>query len=186
MTEQLPPATRIQLILAKRGGRYGWIRKREWFAGAENDRRGIDDAVGTGFTQVVDSGGVGHAHLEVVERAHGIDRLPSDRESQDAYRHRWRGQEDVQVPVRLQTTPTQFGGSRWWFTCPLVVRGVACNRRVGKLHLPPGAKLFGCRQCHDLTYQSCQEAHQVERLVAWLGFPAELAPALAARFRGKG
>lgn len=78
--------------------------------------------------------------------------------------YRCRNNEDVQIPIHLQTTPTQFGGERWWFTCPLIVDGVACNRRAGKLHLPPGAKYFGCRKCHDLTYRSCQEAHQEERL----------------------
>ena len=78
--------------------------------------------------------------------------------------YRWRDSEDVRIPVHLQTTPTQFGGERWWFTCPLIVGGVACNRRAGKLHLPPGARYFGCRKCHDLTYRSCQEAHQEERL----------------------
>lgn len=74
--------------------------------------------------------------------------------------------EDVRIPVRLQTTPTQFGGERWWFTCPLVVNGIACNRRVGKLYLPPRAKYFGCRTCHGLTYQSSQEAHKMKRLPA--------------------
>ena len=68
--------------------------------------------------------------------------------------------------MRLQTTPAQFGGQRWWFTCPLIVDGMACNRRAGKLFLPPGAKYFGCRTCHGLTYRSCQEAHQTERLFA--------------------
>jgi hypothetical protein len=80
--------------------------------------------------------------------------------------YRWRDSEDVRIPVRLQTTPTQFGGERWWFTCPLIVNGMACNRRVGKLYLPPGARYFGCRKCHGLTYRSCQEAHQTERLFA--------------------
>jgi hypothetical protein len=28
---------------------------------------------------------------------------------------------------------------------------------VGKLYLPPPARYFGCRHCHDLTYTSCQE-----------------------------
>jgi len=82
--------------------------------------------------------------------------------------YRWRDSEDVRIPVHLQTTPTQFGGERWWFTCPLIVGGVACNRRAGKLHLPPGAKYFGCRKCHDLTYVSGQTAHQRERLFATL------------------
>jgi hypothetical protein len=82
--------------------------------------------------------------------------------------YRWANSEDVQIPIRLQTTPTQFGGERWWFTCPLVVGGTACNRRVGKVYLPPGARYFGCRRCHNLTYRSCQDAHESERLFARL------------------
>ena len=77
----------------------------------------------------------------------------------------WRDRKDVQISIHLETTPTQFGGERWWFTCPLIVRGVACDRRAGKLYLPPGARYFGCRACHNLTYRSSQEAHQAER---WL------------------
>jgi hypothetical protein len=82
--------------------------------------------------------------------------------------YRKRDSEEVRIPIRLQTTPTQFGGRRWWFTCPLIVGGVACNRRVGKLYLPPGARYFGCRTCHRLTYRSCQEAHQAERMARML------------------
>src|SRR6516165_10598970 len=89
--------------------------------------------------------------------------------------YRWRDAEGVRIPVRLETTPTQFGGRRWWFICPLIVRGVVCNRRAGKLYLPPGARYFGCRKCHDLTYRSCQEAHQTERSFGRLGFDAEVA-----------
>lgn len=99
--------------------------------------------------------------------------------------YRWRGTEDVSVPVRLETTPTQFGGRRWWFTCPLLVRGIACNRRAGKLYLPPGARYFGCRKCHDLTYRSCQEAHQAERVFGRLGLDAEDARLLASRWDRK-
>lgn len=71
--------------------------------------------------------------------------------------------ENIEIPVTLQSTPTHFGGERWWFTCPLIVNGVVCRRRVGKLYLPGGAKYFGCRHCHGLTYRSCQEAHSEER-----------------------
>jgi len=71
---------------------------------------------------------------------------------------------DVRLPIRLQVTRPTFGGARWWFTCPLVVRGRACQRRVGKLYLPPGGLYFGCRHCHDLTYTSCQESHKCDRL----------------------
>jgi hypothetical protein len=59
--------------------------------------------------------------------------------------------------VLLTTTRPRFGGLRWWFVCPLVVRGYACERRVGKLYLPPGSRYFGCRHCHELTYRSAQE-----------------------------
>ena len=76
--------------------------------------------------------------------------------------YRWRDKEDIQIPILLQTTPTNFGGSRWWLTCPLIVSGVACNRRVGKLYLPNGARYFSCRHCHDLTYESSQKARQKE------------------------
>src|SRR5262245_42288667 len=37
--------------------------------------------------------------------------------------YRLRVKEDVRVPIHLETTPTQFGGKRWWFICPLIVRG---------------------------------------------------------------
>ena len=99
--------------------------------------------------------------------------------------YRWRDEGDIRISVRLQTTPTNFGGQRWWFTCPLVVDGVACKRRAGKLHLPPGARYFGCRKCHDLTYRSSQEAHQTERFFAGLGrqigFDTEIGKLLASR-----
>jgi hypothetical protein len=47
---------------------------------------------------------------------------------------------------------------------PLIVNGRSCGRRVGKRYLPPGARYFGCRRCHDLTYTSCQESHRYDRL----------------------
>lgn len=74
--------------------------------------------------------------------------------------------EDVRLPIALQTTPTQFGGKRWWFTCPLLKDGKTCGRRVGKLYIPPCEKYFGCRQCHNLTYDSCQQSHLWQRLMA--------------------
>ena len=103
--------------------------------------------------------------------------------------YRWRDSENVDIPIHLQSTPTQFGGERWWFTCPLIVGGVACNRRAGKLHLPPGARYFGCRKCHDLTYRSCQEAHQSERMVMFIakefGCDEDVAATVASRQSGQ-
>ena len=55
--------------------------------------------------------------------------------------YRW-ADEDVRILVRLETTPTQFGGRRWWFTCPLLVYGKACQRRVGKLYSPPASAIL--------------------------------------------
>ena len=71
---------------------------------------------------------------------------------------------DIDEPVVLQTTTSAVGGRRWWFACPLIVNGRPCGRRVGKLYLPSGSRYFGCRHCHDLTYTSCQESHQYDRL----------------------
>ena len=71
---------------------------------------------------------------------------------------------DVLLRIPLQTTDPQFGGVRWWFTCPLVARGRPCEHRVGKLYLPPGGLYFGCRHCYDLTYTSCQESHKHDGL----------------------
>ncbi len=57
----------------------------------------------------------------------------------------------VQEAIYLQTTKPHLGGVRWWFTCP------NCGRRAVKLYIPPGAKLFQCRLCYRLTYQSQRE-----------------------------
>lgn len=74
--------------------------------------------------------------------------------------------EDVLIPIRLQTTRPNYGGVRWWFTCPLIVAGVPCNRRVGTLHLY--GRYFGCRTCYDLTYRSCQRTRNPKYTIASL------------------
>jgi hypothetical protein len=65
---------------------------------------------------------------------------------------------NLNYSIELQATKPNFGGRRYWFTCPLTVNGWPCRRRVGKLYLPPGGKYFGCRHCYNLTYKSCQES----------------------------
>ena len=79
-----------------------------------------------------------------------------------------RTQEVLEYGITLQTTRLHTGGLRWWFTCPRSPQGRACERRVGKLYLPPGARYFGCRHCYDLTYTSCQESHLYDRGFAQL------------------
>ena len=93
--------------------------------------------------------------------------------------------EDARTSIDLQTTPVQFGGTRWWFTCPLRCNGIPCNRRCGKLYLYPGLRYFGCRHCLGLTYRSSREAHQFGRACASMGFGAEETRLLAERFRRK-
>ena len=67
--------------------------------------------------------------------------------------------ESMDYRVRLVTTRPNYGGLRWWFLCPVSAeRGI--EKRAAKLYLPPGAKVFGCREAHDLTYQSCRESWQ--------------------------
>ena len=72
--------------------------------------------------------------------------------------------EEVRLSIRFQTSPTNFDGRRWWFTCPLTVDGVACGRRAKKLYLPPGAKYFGCLACHNLGYQSSRDSQDWNRV----------------------
>ncbi|MHC4462183.1 MAG: hypothetical protein ACYS30_12255 [Planctomycetota bacterium] len=64
---------------------------------------------------------------------------------------------DYDYKVALQTTPCNFVGVRYWFTCPLSVNGVYCGRRVAKLYKAPGGNYFGCRHCYNLSYESRNE-----------------------------
>ena len=64
------------------------------------------------------------------------------------------GRKFTDMRVVLTATRTSFGVLRWWFLCPILKNGVLCNRRIGKLYLPPGALYFGCRHCYSLTYKS--------------------------------
>jgi hypothetical protein len=60
--------------------------------------------------------------------------------------------------VRLTQTTCNYGGSRWWFVCPLSINGRFCGRRCRFLYLPFGADYFGCRKCYDLAYDSQQQS----------------------------
>ena len=59
--------------------------------------------------------------------------------------------------IPITTTPCRFGGRRFWFKCPFVCDGQACGRRVGRVYLPRGEKIFGCRICHNLIHRSARE-----------------------------
>ena len=63
----------------------------------------------------------------------------------------------INYAINLTSTECNYGGSRYWFVCPLTSNGVPCQRRVGVLYLPPNGSFFGCRHCYDLTYEARNE-----------------------------
>ncbi len=63
--------------------------------------------------------------------------------------------EDVAETVRIVRVPCRFGGSRPYFICVGVVNGIACCRRVVKLHGP--GRYFLCRHCYRLAHASQSE-----------------------------
>ena len=65
--------------------------------------------------------------------------------------------EDVAETVRIVRVPCRFGGTRPYFICPGVVIGLACGRRVAKLHGP--GRYFLCRHCYRLAHASQREGH---------------------------
>lgn len=85
-----------------------------------------------------------------------------------------KGGENIHYRVSLTSVTLPSGGRRWYFRCPIVVQGRPCDRRTMKLYLPPGGLVFGCRDCHGLTYTSSQEAHRWDHLFA--GIAASIAP----------
>lgn len=72
----------------------------------------------------------------------------------DRYTHK---EETIDYCVRIVSTKCNFGGVRYWFLCPLNGNGLYCYKRISTLYLPPVGKYFGCRHCHDLTYEAQKE-----------------------------
>ena len=56
--------------------------------------------------------------------------------------------QEMDYRVRLDRTPCNYGGARVWFLCP------SCSRRVALIY---GGKVFACRHCHRLAYDSQRE-----------------------------
>jgi len=64
--------------------------------------------------------------------------------------------ETITEVVQLTSTPCNFGGHRKWLRCPL------CGSRVAVIYLL--GKEFGCRKCHNLTYDCCNQS-ELDRVI---------------------
>ena len=64
--------------------------------------------------------------------------------------------QEVAETVRIVLLPCRYGGARPYFICPGVVSGMACGRRVAKLHGP--GRYFLCHRCYRLAHASQNEA----------------------------
>jgi len=71
--------------------------------------------------------------------------------------------EPVSEYIPIISEPQPYGGVRYWMRCLLMNGSVTvCGNRCSKLYLPPGQKYFGCRKCHDLSYNSCNTSHRFD------------------------
>ena len=58
--------------------------------------------------------------------------------------------------VLLSRSKTGFGGSRFWFSCPL------CNKRIGVLYKHPVSQILACRTCLGLDYRKHRDGKLTE------------------------
>jgi hypothetical protein len=63
--------------------------------------------------------------------------------------------EPIRQYVPLTHIDCHYGGQRPYFSCPGVVNGQHCGRRVGKLF--SGGRFFLCRHCYSIAYGSQSE-----------------------------
>jgi hypothetical protein len=75
------------------------------------------------------------------------------------YRYRQSGEDwqPVEQQISIERTPCHYGGDRPWFRCP------NCHRRVAILY--SAGRLFLCRHCYQLPYES-QQVDKISRLIA--------------------
>jgi hypothetical protein len=62
---------------------------------------------------------------------------------------------EIDETIRIVRASCRFGGVRFFFSCPGVVNGIACGRRVVKLC--GSGRYFLCRHCYRLGYSSQSE-----------------------------
>ncbi|MDP4085798.1 MAG: hypothetical protein Q8934_14425 [Bacillota bacterium] len=80
------------------------------------------------------------------------------------------GEEKIKEYVAIKSSKVGFG-ERLWFCCP------ECDKKTARLYIV--GKFFRCRECHQLTYSTCQESGdpldylslKIRRLQKKLGLP---------------
>lgn len=88
------------------------------------------------------------------------------------------GLEDWQAydyPVHVGYTPLPRGGRRAWFHCP----AQGCGRRCKVLYMPPAARVFACRRCHNLAYTAQQDRDELGKRDDWLRHEERMTERLA-------
>jgi len=95
---------------------------------------------------------------------------PDGASVQIEYSAPWRGGGNRLVTewIALTATYPNFGGTLWWFVCPM------SDMRVGCLHLPPNGERFASRQALGLAYRSARESHPARLLRAARAVDAKL------------
>ena len=61
--------------------------------------------------------------------------------------------------ILLNRSITGFGGTRFWFSCPI------CNTSVGVLYKHPVSQILGCRKCLGLDYKKHRYSKMIENSV---------------------
>lgn len=59
----------------------------------------------------------------------------------------------------LNKSKTGFGGTRFWFSCPI------CNKRAGVLYRHPVSQILGCRHCLRLDYRKHRYSKMIENSI---------------------
>lgn len=91
--------------------------------------------------------------------------------------------ESLEYRVCIEWTDCNYGGRRPWFLCP----AHGCGRRVAILF---GGRLYACRHCHRLAYESQQEdfgdraMRAADNIRIRLGWRAGIANPLGTRPKG--
>lgn len=70
-------------------------------------------------------------------------------EPEEAYR-------DINYKFDLISQTCRYGGKRWYFRCSLYKNQQYCGKRVAILYQV--GDYFGCRNCADLSYNSCNKS----------------------------